>query len=330
MIPRLILTTGDSAGVGPDIVLQAAMHDWPAELVAVGCQKTLSERAHQLGLQLALAPYQSGTKPAAHQRGSLKLIDLPLPSPCTPGTLNLHHAGQVLAQLELAVEHCRTQECQAMVTAPVHKGIINEAGIPFSGHTEFLSEATKAATPVMLLVSEHLKMALATTHLPLRAVPDSITTEHLKQVLRTLIQGLASSFQITRPQITILGLNPHAGEGGYLGHEEQAVIAPACEALRNEGLSVVGPIPADTAFNTKTRENTDAYLAMYHDQGLPVIKAQSFGKVVNVTLGLPIVRVSVDHGTALELAGTREAKPDSMMMAIETATELAISSLTES
>ena len=323
MTSRLVITTGESAGVGPDIVLAAAAAAWPAQLVAVGCMGTLAARNQALGLNVSLTPYRSGQAATVHRPNTLPVIDIPLKQPCTPAQLNPDNAGQVLAQLELAIELCRAQECQAMVTAPVHKAVINDAGIPFSGHTEFLANKTNDATPVMLLTSGALKVALATTHLPLRAVPEAITPHSLEQSLRVLASGLRSSFGIARPRITVLGLNPHAGEAGHMGSEELEVIGPVCDLLRAEGLSIKGPISADTAFSAAQRATTDAYLAMFHDQGLPVIKSEGFGEIVNVTLGLPIIRTSVDHGTALSLAGTGQAVSDSMEQAIEMAIHMA-------
>ena len=327
MIPRLVLTTGESAGVGPDIVLAAAATAWPAQLVAVGCMTTLSARNEALGLSVSFTPYTSGQETTAHQANTLPVIDIPLATSCIPGQLNPDNAGQVLAQLELATELCRTQECAAMVTAPVHKGVINDAGIPFSGHTEFLASKTGSENPVMLLTAGDLKVALATTHLPLRAVPDAITPHGLELTLRVLDQGLRSSFGIAHPRITVLGLNPHAGESGHLGTEELEVIAPVCKSLRTEGLAITGPISGDTAFSGAQRATTDAYLAMFHDQGLPVIKTEGFGEIVNVTLGLPIIRTSVDHGTALSLAGTGQADSSSMKKAVELAIHMASAAL---
>ena len=327
MTPRLVITTGESAGIGPDIVLAAAATAWPAQLVTVGCMETLAARNQSLGLNVALAPYTTGRKATAHRTNSLPVIDIPLNQPCTPAQLNPDNAGQVLAQLELATELCRTQECHAMVTAPVHKGVINTAGIPFSGHTEFLANQTSADAPVMLLTAGALKVALATTHLPLRAVPDAITAHSLEQSLRVLATGLRLSFGIAHPRITVLGLNPHAGENGHMGSEEREVIGPVCDLLRAEGLSIKGPISADTAFSAAQRATTDAYLAMFHDQGLPVIKSEGFGEIVNVTLGLPVIRTSVDHGTALSLAGTGQADSGSIKQAIELAIHMASATL---
>jgi 4-hydroxythreonine-4-phosphate dehydrogenase len=229
----------------------------------------------------------------------------------------------VLAQLDMAVNLCQSGECHAMVTAPVHKAVINDAGVPFSGHTEYLARATGAEQSLMLLTSGDLRVALATTHLPLREVPDALNARLLKYVLCTLHHDLASRFSCAAPRITVLGLNPHAGEGGHLGSEDQAVIAPVCEMLRGEGLNILGPVPADSAFIPSLRAQTDAYLAMYHDQGLPVLKALGFHGAVNVTLGLPIIRTSVDHGTALDLAATGKADAGSLRAAIQTAIDLA-------
>ena len=323
MIPRLVITTGEPAGVGPDVVLQAAMCDWPAEIVAVGCRKTLAQRADQLGLNVVLTEYSSTQNRHSHKPGHLPLIDLPLSSDCVPGMLDTTNVSQVIAQLELATELCLVGECHAMVTAPVHKGVINSTGISFSGHTEFLARATGAEHPVMLLAAGDLKIALATTHLPLRAVPDAITTASLEKTLRALDQGLRSLFGVQNPRLTVLGLNPHAGEDGHLGREELDIIEPVCRALEAEGLKITGPISGDTAFNAECRATTDAYLAMFHDQGLPVIKSEGFGEIVNVTLGLPIIRTSVDHGTALSLAGTGKANADSMKAAIAGALTMA-------
>jgi 4-hydroxythreonine-4-phosphate dehydrogenase len=240
-----------------------------------------------------------------------------------PGKPDPANAGHVLSQLELAVALCRSGECHAMVTAPVHKGVINDAGIPFSGHTEFLGHTTDVTSPVMLLTSEKLKVALATTHLPLRAVPDAINRESLKHTLNTLHEGLKQYFGIPQPRISVLGLNPHAGEDGHLGNEEVSVIRPLCDEMRQSGLALSGPISGDTAFTPARRSETDAYLAMYHDQGLAVIKSEGFSNTVNVTLGLPIIRTSVDHGTAMELAGTGQVDIGSLVAAIQQATNMA-------
>ena len=322
MIPKLALTTGEPAGIGPDIMLKAAMQPCSAQLVAIGCSSLLEERARQLGLKLTLTPYSSHQSRCAHTAGALPVINIPLAAPCEAGRLNPSNAGYVLAVLNQAVELCRSGEMQGMVTAPVHKGVINDAGIPFSGHTEYLRDALEAEHVVMLLATDTLRVALATTHLPLKQVPAAITEPKLITTLRVLHADLTSRFGIDNPRVTVLGLNPHAGEGGHLGSEERVSIAPACEALRQEGLTILGPIPADSAFIPSVRVQTDAYLAMYHDQGLPVIKSESFEGAVNITLGLPIIRTSVDHGTALELAGTGGASAGSFLAAARLAKEL--------
>ena len=317
--PKILITTGEPAGVGPDIVLAAACLAHHAHLIATGDRALLTERAAALGLDVALAPYSSTDAAAPHQPGVLPLIDIPLKSPCTAGMLDPQNASYVLAQLDMAVSLCMAGEAQAMVTAPVHKGVINDAGIPFTGHTEHLAAATGTEHPLMLLQADDLRVALATTHLPLAAVPSAITTDLLNAKLEQLIHGLTQQMGMASPRITVLGLNPHAGENGHLGQEEIEVIAPVCEAFRAAGHHILGPISADTAFLPETRAMTDAYLAMYHDQGLPVLKTLGFHNAVNITLGLPIVRTSVDHGTALALAGTGEAKSDSLIAAIESA-----------
>ena len=321
--PRLAITAGEPAGIGPDILLSAATQPHAAQLVAIGSKSVLTERAAHLGLDVALTPYSSTDVAAPHVPGTLPLIDISTFTAVTPDTLHPDNARHVLALLDQAIALCTAGECDAMVTAPLHKGVINNAGIPFSGHTEYLSEATGADHVVMLLASGSLRVALATTHLPLSRVPAAITAERLHATLTVLDHDLRTTFGIAEPRITVLGLNPHAGEGGHLGTEESAIIEPVCQALREQGLHVTGPIPADSAFIPSARVDTDAYLAMYHDQGLPVLKAEGFEGAVNITLGLPIIRTSVDHGTALSLAGTGAATAGSLIAAIRTAEALA-------
>ena len=323
VIPKLILTTGEPAGIGPDLILVAASEEWDAHLIAVGDRSLLEARAGTLGLDVALVPYSSTDPITRHQAGRLPLIDLPLTAPCTAGKTDPQNTSYVLAQLDLAVSLCESGECHGMVTAPVHKATINESGIRFSGHTEYLAETTHTKQVVMLLASGDLRVALATTHLPLRSVPDAIEPANLKSTLTVLHQDLTKRFGLNQPRITVLGLNPHAGEGGHLGHEDLTIIAPVCDALRESGLAITGPLPADSAFIPDMRAKTDAYLAMYHDQGLPVLKALGFHGSVNITLGLPIVRTSVDHGTALELAGSGKADAGSLKAAIQAAIDFA-------
>jgi len=266
--------------------------------------------------------YQAGAA-VPRAAGHLAVLHLPLAAPCVAGQLDARNAHQVLRLIERAVDGCLSGEFAAMVTAPVQKSVINEAGVAFSGHTEYIAERCGAPLPVMMLTAGSLRVALATTHLPLRAVPDAITLAGLLTVLRILARDLQQYFGIARPRIAVCGLNPHAGEGGHLGREEQLVIEPALRALRAEGLDVHGPLPADTLFVPRNVAGFDAVLAMYHDQGLPVLKHAGFGAAVNVTLGLPIVRTSVDHGTALDLAGTGRAESGSLQAALALALDMA-------
>ena len=316
---KIIITTGEPAGIGPDVVLTAASRAWHAHLIAVGDRGLLSARAEALGLSVHFVPYSSTDVAKPHIPGELPLIDIPLHHDCQPGVLNPANARYVLAQLDLAISLCGAKEAGAMVTAPVQKSVINDAGIVFKGHTEYLAEATSTPHVVMMLASGDLRVALATTHLPLAAVPGAITREHLEKTLTVLHSDLINRFGISEPTVTVLGLNPHAGEAGHLGREEIDVITPVCEAFRERGFRVEGPLPADSAFIPAIRSKTDAYLAMYHDQGLPVLKALGFQGAVNITLGLPFTRTSVDHGTALDLAGAGNADAGSLTAAIEMA-----------
>jgi 4-hydroxythreonine-4-phosphate dehydrogenase len=322
----VFLTPGEPAGIGPDLAVLVAQRRLPAQVVAVADPALLRERARRLRKPLALAEFDPEAPPARHQPGHLWIAPVALAAPVRPGALNPANAQYVLETLRTAVRACRCTAGQALVTGPVHKGVINDAGIAkvnFSGHTEFLAELTGGATPVMMLATPKLRVALATTHLPLREVAAALTRSRLKEVIRVLAADLRSRFGIRRPRILVAGLNPHAGESGYLGREEIEVIEPVLRQLRGDGLDLTGPLPADTLFTPQYLRKADAVLAMYHDQGLPVLKYQGFGKAVNVTLGLPIIRTSVDHGTALELAGTGKADPGSLLAAIEMAVKLA-------
>ena len=320
--PKIIISTGEPAGAGPDVVLQAATKPWPAHLIAVGDRNLLATRAAALGLSISLGAYTATDVATAHVAGELPLIDIPLRADCYPGVLNAANAGYVLAQLDLATAMCQAGEAAAMVTAPVQKSVINDAGIPFLGHTEYLAAKTDTPHVVMMLASGDLRVALATTHLPLADVPSAITRKHLEQTVSILHADLINRFGISQPAVTVLGLNPHAGEGGHLGREEIDTIAPVCAVLRENGFQVEGPLPADSAFIPSVRDQTDAYLAMYHDQGLPVLKALGFQGAVNITLGLPFTRTSVDHGTALALPGTGLADAGSLEAAIQMAIQL--------
>ena len=318
-IPRIVITPGEPSGIGPDVVLMAAQKGWHADLLCVADKDLLRARAQQLDLDIELLPYTTGDAPEALRPGQLRYVHVPAASSAEPGVLNVDNAFYVLATLSLATELCRCGDAQALVTGPVQKSVINDAGIPFTGHTEFLAQAFNCPEVVMMLTAGSLRVALATTHLPLAAVPSAITQEHLEKTLRILRHDLQHQFGLSKPRMTVLGLNPHAGESGHLGREELDIINPVLQRLQSEGYALAGPLPADTAFSPDQLSNTDAYLAMYHDQGLPVLKFAGFGEAVNITLGLPIIRTSVDHGTALSLAGTGRAKSSSLEAAISAA-----------
>lgn len=322
MTRPLVLTCGEPAGVGPELCLALAMRDWPFQLVIAGDPGVLAARADALGLALRFDQYAAG-QAAPSEAGRATVLEIATAAPCTPGRLEPANAQHVLALLDAAADGCMRGEFAAMVTAPVHKGVINDAGIAFTGHTEYLAARLGAPTPVMLLVAGSLRVALATTHLPLAAVPSQVTRDGLVATLTVLQQGLEHRFRLPQPRILVCGLNPHAGESGHLGREEIEVIRPAIEAARARGIDARGPVPADTAFTPAALAGCDAVLAMYHDQGLPVVKHAGFGHGVNVTLGLPIIRTSVDHGTALELAGSGRADPGSLVAAVELAAGLA-------
>lgn len=323
-LPRLAVTLGEPAGIGPEIVAALAASEVSADLIAVGDRNVLQRAAQSRGITLDIAD-DDGQWIAERAPGSLRCIHLPTSTPVVPGKLDVRNAPYVVATLARAADGCLEGEFDAMVTAPVQKSIINDAGIAFSGHTEFLANRAKCRV-AMMLVAPGLRVVLATTHLPLADVPKAITPEGLVQTLRIAYNDLRHRFGLESPRIAVLGLNPHAGENGYLGHEEIEIISPAIAALRSEGLLVEGPLSADTAFVPWKHEQVDAYVAMYHDQGLPVLKALGFGDSVNVTLGLPFIRTSVDHGTALSLAGTGRADPESMIAAAEMAIEMAVAS----
>jgi len=322
VVPRIAITSGEPAGIGPDIILLAAQRNWDAELVVIADQDLLRQRAQQLGLAVELHALVPAELPRPHQPGVLKIQPTSLSTPTTAGQLDPANAGYVLETLRLAVTGCREQIYQAMVTAPVQKSVINDAGIPFMGHTEFLAQETGSAKVVMMLATQELRVALATTHLALKDVPGAITAELLRETLHILHADLMSKFGVEAPRIAVLGLNPHAGEGGHMGREEIETLIPVLEELRKTGMDLIGPLPADTAFNPKILDNCDAVFAMYHDQGLPVLKFSGFGRAINITLGLPIIRTSVDHGTALDLAGSGKADWGSLEQALIIACEL--------
>jgi len=326
MIPRIALTSGEPAGIGPELCLAvAAGVPPPCELVCFGDAALLEERARQLGIAVRLLPYEGGgsAAPAPPVRGTLRVAQEPLAVPSVPGRLEPANARYVLALLDRAIDGALAGEFDAIVTAPVHKGVINDAGIAFTGHTEYLAQRTHSARAVMLLAAGELRVALATTHLPLAAVSGALTTDSLYEAGTILARELERRFAVRDPRIAVCGLNPHAGEGGHLGDEEVRIIAPAIERLRGAGIRASGPLPADTVFVPQVLARYDAVLAMYHDQGLPVVKYAGFERAVNVTLGLPLLRTSPDHGTALDLAGTGRADGRSLAAAIELAARLA-------
>ena len=322
-VPRIIVTSGEPAGIGPDLCIAIAQRDWPCELVFVGDEALFSARARSLGSAIAITPFAAQRESQAHVAGTLPIIHVPTAVEVVAGELNVANARYVLDMLDIAIDGCARGAFAAMVTAPVQKSVISDSGVPFSGHTEYLAERTGAPLPVMLLTAGTLRVALATTHLPLAEVSRAITPALLTDVLRILHRDLQARFGIAQPRILVCGLNPHAGESGHLGREDIDTIAPTLERLRAEGLQLTGPAPADTAFTPRMLAQADAVLAMFHDQGLPVLKYAGFGHAVNVTLGLPIVRTSVDHGTALELAGTGKADAGSLIAAVELALHLA-------
>lgn len=326
MIIRIAITPGEPAGIGPDLVVQIAQRDWPIEIVAVADKNLLLERANKLGLPLTLRDYDKDQPAQPQQAGTLTVHHIELAEPVICGELNEHNGSYVLETLQFACDHNIGSEFAAVVTGPVHKGIINKSGIAFSGHTEFFAQQSNTADVVMLLATEGLRVALVTTHIPLAYVAKAITFERIINVTRILHHDLVNKFGISKPKIYVCGLNPHAGEDGHLGREEIETISPALEQLRQEGMNIVGPLPADTLFQDKYLNDADAVLSMFHDQGLPVLKHKGFGKSVNITLGLPFIRTSVDHGTALDLAGTGNADNGSMIVAINEAIKLSMKS----
>ncbi|MBN1238335.1 MAG: 4-hydroxythreonine-4-phosphate dehydrogenase PdxA [Gammaproteobacteria bacterium] len=323
-VPQVIaLTSGEPAGIGPDLCAMLAQRDLPLRLAVLGDPAVLDARAAALGIALDLRLRKTPDDVEPHARGALEVLPEPAAAPVVPGRLDPANADYVLRMLRRAAALCMDRSCAALVTAPVQKSVISHAGVAFSGHTEFLAELTGAPLPVMMLASEALRVALLTTHLPLRAVPDAVTRDRIERTVEVLHRDLRARFGIDAPRILVLGLNPHAGEQATLGVEERDVIEPAVQGLIARGFDLTGPVAGDTAFTRESLGRCDAVLAMYHDQGLAPLKALSFGGVVNVTLGLPIVRTSVDHGTALTLAGTGRAKADSLLAAVSLAHTLA-------
>ena len=319
--PTLVITAGEPAGIGPDLCVQIAQLNLPCQLVVIADSQMLRDRAKLINLPLKLLDYDPSSK-ARRYTSSFQVLHVPLNKPAIPGKPDLDNAHYVLKTLNRAVEGCSNNEFDAMITAPIHKGVINDAGIIFTGHTEYLAQLTGNQV-VMMLVGGGMRVTLATTHLPLKDVAAAITRDKLEQKLRIIHYDLMTRFRITKPLIMVAGLNPHAGECGHIGREEIDVIIPVLDKLRTEGMSLIGPLPADTLFSTSRQINPDCILAMYHDQGLTIIKYASFGNGVNVTLGLPIIRTSVDHGTALDIAATGRTDPGSLLAAIDMAIMLA-------
>lgn len=322
-IKRIVITPGEPAGVGPDLMINLAQKSWPAQIVVVSSAQLLEERAKLLDLPLTLKVYDESLPVETHTPGTLFIIPVDLAEPCIPGQLNANNGAYVVETLRMACEMNMNDNFDALVTGPVHKGLINKAGIPFSGHTEYFAHQAGCSDVVMMLATPGLRVALATTHIPLAYVSRAITFERLEKVTRILNNDLITKFGIEKPTIYACGINPHAGEDGHLGREEIDVMQPAFASLRAEGINIIGPLPADTIFQEKYLNDADVILAMYHDQGLPVLKYKGFGSSVNITLGLPFIRTSVDHGTALEIAGSNQVDSGSIFEAMNAAISMA-------
>lgn len=318
--PPLLVTAGEPAGIGPDLVIMLSQINHKFDITIVGDPDLLSQRAKLLSIPVDIN-LVTGKQPS--RKNVLNVLPVKLKSHCEPGKLNVANAHYVLDTLDVACQKCLANDFDAVVTTPIQKSIINEADIEFSGHTEYFAEQCDNAFPVMLLACPQLRVALVTTHLSLRHVPDAITSTRIEKTIRIVIDEMIKHFGISKPAITVCGLNPHAGEDGYLGSEEIDIINPVINEFIKRGFNITGSLPADTAFRKELRDKTDVFISMYHDQGLPVLKTLGFGEAVNITLGLPIIRTSVDHGTALELAGTGKAQCDSLLAAIDMANQMA-------
>lgn len=321
-IPRIAVSPGEPAGIGPDLCILLAENEFDCQIICYCDPLLLQTRAAALGRPMEMREVNFNSPAQQTESGVLHYVPINSLYTSKSGQLNTANAGYVLDVLTQATLACQQNLCDALVTGPIHKGIINQAGVEFSGHTEYLGELCHA-TPLMMLASPTMRVALLTTHIPLLEVPAQITTQRLHSVLNILHRDLKAQFGIDQPRIMVCGLNPHAGEGGHMGREEVEIIEPALQQLREQGMTLIGPLPADTVFTPKQLDRCDVVLAMYHDQGLPALKQTGFGQAVNITLGLPIIRTSVDHGTALDLAGTRQIDTGSMQVAIELAAELA-------
>jgi len=321
-LPRLILTPGEPAGIGPDLVIKVAQNKIAAHLIVVCDPDLIRQRARQISTRIDLIEYKPDKEPDETGPGQLYFIHQSLQRAVNAGQADVHNAAYVIDSITTAVAGCQSGQFDAMVTGPVSKSVIADAGIDFRGHTEFIAGLCNNAFPVMMLTNGFMRVALVTTHIPLNQVTEYITTERLKQVVTVVNNDLISKFKIENPGILICGINPHAGEQGYLGTEEIDILIPVIEKLKNNGFNLKGPVSADTAFTNASLQEADVIITMYHDQGLPVLKSHGFGDIVNVTLGLPIIRTSVDHGTALALAGTGKASETSMLAAINTAIDM--------
>ncbi|CCN38020.1 4-hydroxythreonine-4-phosphate dehydrogenase [Vibrio nigripulchritudo SO65] len=322
-VRRIAVTAGEPAGIGPDLVLALSKHDWAHQIIVIADKTVLAKRAEQLNIDVELISYDSENPALPQKSGTLIVDHISVATPVVAGELNESNGHYVLNTLERAAEGCMKDEFDAIVTGPVHKGIINRAGVAFSGHTEFFADKSNTPLVVMMLATEGLRVALVTTHIPLAYVSQAVTKDRLEKIIEILHKDLVEKFAIKQPKIYVCGLNPHAGEDGCLGMEEIETITPTLEKIRKEkGVDLIGPLPADTIFNQKYLQEADAVLGMYHDQVLPVLKYKGFGRSVNITLGLPFIRTSVDHGTALDLAGTGQADTGSFQTALTHAIEL--------
>ena len=322
--PRILITAGEPAGIGPDLIIKLSQIEHHYDLTIIGDPDLLNERAKLLSVPLRITTISDDN---ISNKKNLKVLPVKLKTKSDPGILDVKNAAYVIDMLNIACKYCLENKFDALVTTPIQKSIINDSGIKFSGHTEYLAKICNINLPVMLLACNEFRIALVTTHLPLSDVSKTISSERIKNIIDIVINDMSKRFGVTHPRITVCGLNPHAGEDGYLGTEEKKIITPLINALIKNGYNVSGPIPADTAFREEERQKTDVYICMYHDQGLPVLKTLGFGETVNITLGLPIIRTSVDHGTALQLAGTGDAQCNSLLAAIEMAETMVLNQL---
>lgn len=321
--PRLLITSGEPAGIGPDLIVKLSQVNHDYDLTFITDPELIEQRSNLLSTSIAINDISSIDSNRKKQtENTINILPIKLGTACSPGKLDVNNANYVLKTLDIATNECLATNFDAVITNPIQKSIINDAGITFSGHTEYFAEKCNNAHPVMLLACPDLKVALVTTHLALRDIPDAITKERVKKTIKIVIESMTNQFDIEKPSIVVCGLNPHAGEDGHLGMEEINIINPVINEFTNNGFDVIGALPADTAFRLEQRQKTDVFICMYHDQGLPVLKSFGFGEAVNVTLGLPIIRTSVDHGTALELAGSGKAQCDSLLAAIEMADKM--------